>query len=110
LENDHTTAGEVAEGSDEEYVAGDSEADEVVGFAAKLHQGKGKLRKVNGKRKTRGMLAERQKGPRTFAAILEEVRVDGWLVSRPGPWKYQYFGLTSVGVLISGRNGCAGHC
>lgn len=80
LENDAAAPDAAANDSDDEFsMPADSDGEEGVQFGPAAGSRRSK-QKSSGKRKTRGMAAERSSrgGPRTFATILEEV---GFLLS-----------------------------
>ncbi|KAL3150049.1 hypothetical protein ABBQ38_013399 [Trebouxia sp. C0009 RCD-2024] len=89
LETDHDTA-PTFQDSDDEFVLEDSDEDEP-----QLGKSRGKKRgKLIRTRKTRGMLADKQKGPKSFAVMLEEAELDqlppevpSYLTAAVGPSK-----------------------
>lgn len=76
LETDAAAPDAAAADSDDEFtMPADSDADEGVQFGPGAGTNKRKKHKPGGKRKTRGMAAERgsRAGPRSFVTLLEEV-------------------------------------
>lgn len=71
LETDHDAA-PTFQDSDEEFQLDDSDEEEP-----ELGRSRGKKKgKLTRTRKTRGMLADKQKGPKSFAVMLEEAELD----------------------------------
>jgi len=87
LENDAAAPDAAANDSDDEFsMPADSDGEEGVQFGPA--GSKRRKQKSSGKRKTRGMAAERSSrgGPRTFATILEEVGFLCLSALKPGHW------------------------